>query len=101
MADELFSSKEEFPNGDLTDIKIYGFDRPPLPPLVISYSLVYIRNGERILGYDNFEAHRGKFGSHHKHLGKKIVPYMFVDIWRLIEDFLKDAEAIENESKGS
>lgn len=101
MAEELFSSKREFPNGDLIDIKIYGFDRPPLPPQVISYSLVYVRNGERILGYDNFEVHHGEFGSHHKHLGKKIVSYEFVDMWQLIEDFLKDVEAVENESKGS
>lgn len=51
------------------------------------YSLVYIVNDERVIGYDNAE---GK--GDHRHYGKTEKPYKFKGIDRLLEDFYNDIE---------
>lgn len=51
------------------------------------YRLVFVRNGERVVGYDN---ERGK--GDHRHLGKTEVPYRFVDETRLLNDFWQDVK---------
>jgi hypothetical protein len=51
------------------------------------YRLVFIRNGQRVVGYDN---ERGK--GDHKHLAGQERPYRFVDVDTLIRDFLRDVE---------
>nr|WP_242697588.1 DUF6516 family protein [Bordetella petrii] len=58
-----------------------------VPPSLhrIKYRLVYVVNGERVLGFDN---ERGK--GDHRHWGNEESPYHFVSIDRLIEDFLAD-----------
>ncbi len=53
------------------------------------YRLVFIRNGERVVGYDN---ERGK--GDHKHLGGREPIYRFVDIDTLVADFLRDVEKL-------
>ena len=62
----------------------------PVPPSdhAFKYRLVFIRQGQRVVGYDN---ERGK--GDHKHLIEQEVPYKFVDIETLIADFLRDVEA--------
>ena len=47
------------------------------------YRLVYIADGERVVGFDN---ERGK--GDHLHLNGEEVPYSFTTIETLIEDFL-------------
>jgi hypothetical protein len=54
------------------------------------YRLVYIVNGERIVGYDN---ERGK--GDHRHIGRRERPYHFEDVPTLIRDFMKDVEKAE------
>jgi hypothetical protein len=49
------------------------------------YSLVYIVDGKRVIGYDNGE---GK-GDHRHHKGKES-RYPFESIDKLFEDFLED-----------
>jgi len=51
------------------------------------YRLVYIVNGERIVGYDN---ERGK--GDHKHLRNIELPYVFRGIDQLMVDFLADVQ---------
>lgn len=51
------------------------------------YRLVYIVNGERIVGYDN---ERGK--GDHRHIRGRETPYRFIDVPSLINDFIKDVE---------
>lgn len=51
------------------------------------YSLVYIENGERVIGYDN--AH-GK--GDHRHSGKIVAPYTFRSLRQLTIDFYNDIE---------
>ncbi len=58
----------------------------------VSYTMAYIRNGGRIVGYDNFEGHVLEGSSHHKHIGKRILPYEYVDYWKVIGDFYADVE---------
>lgn len=64
----------------------------PVPPSehAFKYRLVYVKNGQRVLGYDN---ERGK--GDHKHLGGVETTYRFVDIETLMADFLRDVEVFE------
>lgn len=63
----------------------------PVPPSQhpFKYRLVFVRNGQRLLGCDN---ERGK--GDHKHLGGREWRYRFTDIDTLIADFLNDVEKL-------
>ena len=62
----------------------------PVPPSEhrFKYRLVYVRCGQRVVGYDN---KRGK--GDHRHLGAAESPYRFVDVPTRLRDFLTDMEA--------
>lgn len=64
----------------------------PVPPSehAFKYRLVFVRDGKRVVGYDN---ERGK--GDHKHLGEREVRYRFVDIETLMADFLRDVEDMQ------
>lgn len=66
----------------------------PVPPSThrYKYSLYYGYPGERVVGYDN---ERGK--GDHKHLKGEELPYLFVSIERLLDDFAADVEAVRGE----
>jgi hypothetical protein len=49
------------------------------------YSLAYIVDGERVIGYD-----KGEGKGDHRHYKKKEEPYLFDGIDRLVDDFLED-----------
>mgnify|MGYP003502962432 CR=1 FL=1 len=51
----------------------------------LKYRLAYVVDGECVLRYDN-EAGKGD----HRHLGAKEMPYVFVSVDRLLDDFLAD-----------
>lgn len=51
------------------------------------YRLVYVVNGERVVGYDN---ERGK--GDHRHIRGRETAYRFVDVPSLIDDFIQDVE---------
>jgi hypothetical protein len=59
---------------------------PPSKHL-FKYRLVFVRNGQRLVGYDN---ERGK--GDHKHINGQELNYRFVDIDTLMRDFLHDVE---------
>ena len=54
------------------------------------YSLVYIVNGERVIGYDNTED-KGD----HRHYKNKEEPYEFKNIDKLFEDFYQDIRRVK------
>lgn len=94
MADVLFYHKEQRENGDIVELKIVKVQQSLQAPEGVSYSCVYIRDGKRLLGYDNFEGHEGIAGHHHRHIKNHVTHYGFVDEWQLIEDFYADVKKI-------
>lgn len=51
------------------------------------YRLAFIRNGVRVVGYDN-ERSKGD----HRHIGDAEQAYRFVDVPQLVVDFWRDVE---------
>ena len=76
--------------GGVVEMVVWRVPRP-VPPAAhaFKYRMVFVRGGERLVGYDN---ERGK-GDHKHLLGQQMV-YVFVDIDRLIADFLGDVEKL-------
>ena len=75
------------PFGDLVETKLWSVPVTEYTPYGVKYSLVYIVNGERVVGYDN---ERGK--GDHKHIEGTEIPYAFVDVDVLVEGFANDVE---------
>ena len=72
--------------GNTLEIKIWKLARPSRDkPHAYRYSLAYIANGERVVGYDNGE---GK-GDHRHYKGRE-EPYRFSSIDKLLDDFYED-----------
>ena len=55
------------------------------------YRLVYVEHGQRVVGFDN---ERGK--GDHKHIGGQQLPYRFMDVDSLVEDFITEVELWKN-----
>ncbi|GAB3083118.1 DUF6516 family protein [Bordetella muralis] len=80
-------------DGAIIQIVVWQVPRPVAPCLhTVKYRLVYIANNERVIGFDN---ERGK-GDHCHSCGREI-PYEFVSIDQLVEDFLAHVERYKNE----
>lgn len=80
--------KVEDDAGNLIEIKIWQLQAPsPDKSHGYKYSMAYIVDGVRILGYDNSE---GK--GDHRHYGGKETAYSFQGIDRLLADFGRDIE---------
>lgn len=62
----------------------------PVPPSAhrFKYRLVYIVDGVRVIGFDN---ERGK--GDHRHDDAREVPYRFMGVDRLLDDFIESVEA--------
>lgn len=74
--------------GNIVEMKIWSVPVSEHTPCGVKYSLVYIVDGERVVGYDN---ERGK--GDHKHIDGKQELYAFIDVDILVEDFASDVEA--------
>lgn len=63
----------------------------PVPPSehLFKYRLAFVREGVRVVGYDN---ERGK--GDHKHLGARELHYVFTSVDALVADFLHDVEKL-------
>ncbi|MBI4690421.1 MAG: hypothetical protein HY754_09180 [Nitrospirae bacterium] len=73
--------------GCTIEIKIWKVPVTKDRPFGLKYSLVFIREGKRVIGYDNAE---GK--GDHKHIGNKELSYIFTNVRKLFEDFYMDLE---------
>jgi hypothetical protein len=71
--------------GGLIEVKLWSVQPTLDKPHGFKYSLAYIVNRKRIIGYDNGER-RGD----HRHYEEREVPYKFESIDVLIRDFLED-----------
>ena len=80
--------------GNTVEIKMW---KVPLSctnkPHKFKYSLVYIVDGKRVIGYDNAEE-KGD----HRHYVDKEESYTFISLERLAEDFYKDIEKYRRDS---
>ena len=87
-AKRIFYHKEMMFEG-VIEMVIWQLPEPTTErPHGLKYRLVYAVDGERSLGYDN-ETGKGD----HKHLGKRELPYKFVDVETLVADFYKDVRS--------
>ncbi len=86
----LFHTKNIGEKGDIVEIKIWQVPESEDKHHGLKYSLVYIKDGKRIIGYDNSE---GK--GDHKHYKTKEYRYQFKDIDGLINDFYNDINKIK------
>lgn len=93
-SEEILVHKETEENGVIIEIRIFRVPISDKNKEGVSYSLVYIRNGERLMGFDNFEGHEKDGKRHHKHVREQIIAYNFVDIWKLINDFNEEVEKV-------
>lgn len=96
MARAIFEHKETAANGDIVEIHIFEVPKSEKQPEGVSYRMVFIRDGKRLVGYDNFEGHVFEGSSNHKHIEEKILPYEYVDYWKAIADFCADVKKVRN-----
>lgn len=81
----IYHIKQYKADGSFEEIKIWQVPETTDKPYGLKYSFVYIVNGERVVGYDNYE---GK-GDHRHYRGKES-PYVFKNLNKLWNDFKKD-----------
>ena len=88
---ELVFKTRTVQSGGIVEMVVWKLSKP-VPPAkhLFKYRLVFVRDGKRVVGYDN---ERGK--GDHKHLGERQAQYKFVDIETLIADFIRDVEAMQ------
>ena len=77
-------------HGNTVEIRMWSVPKTEDKPYGFKYSLVYIINGERVVGYDNAES-KGD----HRHDKEREAPYLFVSLEKLAEDFFRDVEEIK------
>ncbi|MDO9010801.1 MAG: DUF6516 family protein [Gallionella sp.] len=83
---ELLYREKRSHAGGIIELVVWRVPEPVHPSEhPFKYRFVFIRNGLRVIGYDN---ERGK--GDHKHLGETELPYTFVNETRLLEDFWQD-----------
>ena len=91
-ARKLFERRQTFRSG-LIEMVIWQLPQADAErPHGLKYRLVYIRDRQRIVGYDN---ERGK--GDHKHLGGREEPYTFVSVRTLLDDFWPDVRSLTAE----
>jgi hypothetical protein len=88
----LFYRKNVEADGVIVEMKIWEVPPAEGAGRQFKYSLVYVKDGKRLVGYDNGE---GK--GHHKHIRGKQSPYSFINIDRMIDDFYQDLEAVRRD----
>jgi hypothetical protein len=72
------------PDGSIMELVVWRVPQP-VPPTEhgYKYRAVYVRDGQRVVGFDN---ERGK--GDHCHLDGQELPYQFVSVEQLVEDFI-------------
>jgi hypothetical protein len=88
----VYHVREYLTEDSFQEIKIWQVPRSQGRPYGIKYSFVYIVEGERVIGYDNYEQ-KGD----HRHFGGKETPYKLVSLEKLWKDFKKDIDRFRGE----
>ena len=87
-ADLILKHKDVTSEGHIIEMTVWSLPKA-LPPSghLFKYSLVYIVDGKRVVGFDN---ERGK--GDHCHLDGKERSYQFVNIDQLVYDFIQQVD---------
>ena len=89
----IFRNKKRLASGAIVEEVVWKLPRPePDRPHGYKYRVAYVREGKRIVGYDN---ERGK--GDHRHRRGREGRYEFVSLDRLLADFR--ADVMREESK--
>ena len=88
VAQLITSIKNINPDGSILEVVIWKVPKP-VPPTEhgYKYRAVYVVDGVRIVGFDN---ERGK--GDHCHIDGKELPYAFIGVDQLLEDFIAAVE---------
>lgn len=90
----IYHDKAVLADGSIVEMKIWRLPgRSVERPHGLKYSLYYGRGDERLVGYDN---EQGK--GDHRHIGGVEKRYRFIDVDRLIADFLADVRRLRGEA---
>ena len=91
-ARKIFERRQTFRSG-LIEMVIWQLTQADAErPHGLKYRLVYIRDRQRIVGYDN---ERGK--GDRKHLAGREEPYSFVSVRTLLDDFWADVRSLTDD----
>jgi len=88
--------KEIIKEGDIIEKRVWKIDKSNAFPQGIKYSLVYVHNNKRILGYDN---ERGK--GHQRHYYQIEESYKFMSFIKLMDDFENDVKRLRRKLYGN
>ena len=104
MTAKLLLHSKEIKEDEIIEIKVWQVPKSTEKPHGVKFSIAYINNGKRLLGYDNaqqsfavvyigdrllgYDNAEGK--GYHKHRAGIEKPYYFTTIWQLLDDFRKD-----------
>ncbi len=91
-AEPYYMYKRLYENGDIIEIKVWKIEKGIDKPHGFKYSLVFIRDGKRVIGYDNAER-KGD----HRHYEDREYQYTFKNIDELIKDFFNDVRRFKDE----
>lgn len=89
MKTTLILHTKEVKGNEIVEIKIWQVPKSKDKPHGVKYSIVYVKGDKRLIGYDNAE---GK--GDHRHFLEKEEPYLFTNIWDLLNDFKKDLKKL-------
>lgn len=89
-AQPFYTYKRLYENGDIIEINIWKVTGSKDKPHGFKYSLAFIREGKRIVGYDNAE----RKGDHRHYKGREY-PYSFKSTDDLINDFFSDVRRVK------
>lgn len=90
-ADLVIHRRVVEPDGSLVEIKVWQVPKSRRQPHRFKDSLVYIVDGQRLLGNDNAHGHD------HRHVREQGYPYTFRSPAALVDDFLRDLADIQEE----
>jgi hypothetical protein len=89
MVATLVIHTKEIKEDEIVEIKVWRVPRTKSMPDGVRIPVVYVRNGKRVVGYDNAE---GK--GYHRHFMDREEVYEFSDVRALLDDFKKDIRSI-------
>ena len=90
----IYRFEQDYDDGTMVRMVIWDVPSPVQPSgHRFKYRLVYIEDGRRVIGFDN---ERGK--GDHRHDSDVESPYAFVDVPKLIQDFIRAVKLHRRES---